>query len=210
MQTEPLYLHRVDVLLAYLDGFKQRSEPFAEWQGGRQVDGSFRMPRPAYAPDVIAFFREVDQPYWQDPHFNARQAGNWLDHPHFINTAGYDRLRAMLTYCLRGRPVPRRSLGPHARLRQSDRGVAAFARAAQRTAPETPRPSAYSGADQSYTRRSGRLSVGTGCGSDQALTVGTLCAKFRFGQANCMLKDRQTLVDQHIWMTSDGIMRIAL
>jgi hypothetical protein len=102
MQTEPLYLHRVDALLAYLDGFKQRSEPFARWQGGRQADGSFRVPRPAYAPDVIAFFREVDQPYWLDPRFNARQAGNWLDHPHFINTAGYDRLRAMLTYCLRG------------------------------------------------------------------------------------------------------------
>ena len=102
MQTEPLYLHRVDALLAYLDGFKQRSEPFATWQGGRQADGSFRVPRPAYAPDVIAFFREVDRPYWQDPHFNARRAGNWLDHPHFINTAGYDRLCAMLTYCLRG------------------------------------------------------------------------------------------------------------
>lgn len=101
MQTEPLYLHRVDALLAYLDGFKQRSEPFASWQGGRQTDGSFRVPRPAYAPDVIAFFAKLTSRTGKILAL-TRQAGNWLDHPHFINTAGYERLRAMLTYCLRG------------------------------------------------------------------------------------------------------------
>jgi hypothetical protein len=102
MQPEPLHPAQVDALLAYLDALQQRETPFAQWHGGRQPDGSFLRPKPAYAPEVVAFFQELDQPCWQDPDYNPRQAGGWLDHPRFIETAGYDRIRSMLTYCLRG------------------------------------------------------------------------------------------------------------
>ncbi|MCB0046029.1 MAG: hypothetical protein H6642_14155 [Caldilineaceae bacterium] len=102
MQPEMPSPARVDALLAYLDGFQQRDTPFARWQGGRQEDGIYFRPAPVYAPDVIAFFHELNQPCWVDPDCNPRRAGGWLDHPRFIETAGYDRIRIMLTYCLRG------------------------------------------------------------------------------------------------------------
>jgi hypothetical protein len=128
MQTEALTLQRIDALLAYCDGFKERARPFAVWQGGRQVDGSYRVPKPVYAPDVTAFFCELDQPCWHEPNFTSRQAGNWLDHPYFIATADLPRVRSMLTYCLQGEA---QSAGHWARMLLSGKLVAVLQRLRQ-------------------------------------------------------------------------------
>ena len=93
----------IDVLLAFLPGFVERSGPFADWKGGgTSSDGVITLPHPYYAPDVSAFFRLAAQECWSDHGYRPDVAGHMLEDDATVDRATLAEIRTMLTYCVRG------------------------------------------------------------------------------------------------------------
>ena len=93
----------IERLASFLDRlYGERTEPLCTWRGGEPADGAITMPWPEYAPDVMAFFQLAGSTCWSDFGYRPREASEMLADEAFVNQAGLEDIKTMLTYCVRG------------------------------------------------------------------------------------------------------------
>jgi hypothetical protein len=78
------------------------SEP--EWHGLDQnlAGGMLFMPYPTYPREVKAFFRLAGQKWWTDFAYEPPAAGEIVRSDEAIASASLDRVKTLLTFCVRG------------------------------------------------------------------------------------------------------------
>lgn len=84
----------VDALLAFLPGLRRPGRRFT-------VPSPDSSPYPAYAPDVLGFFRLAGRPPWCDQAYRPAEAARRLAQADLVARADLAQVRAMLTYCVR-------------------------------------------------------------------------------------------------------------
>lgn len=94
----------IQALLAYLPRlYAPGFEPVLRWHGGvKGADGVIHLPYPEYHPLVEAFYRQAAAPCWLDTGYKPEEAWKLLQDEELVRTADLNRIRAMLTYCVRG------------------------------------------------------------------------------------------------------------
>lgn len=93
---------QLDELLAFLPAFEVPGRSFGEERGlESQPDRTFTMPWMEYAPDVLKFFQVASQPCFLDVDYVRKNPGAWLETPEFIQSATFEQLITLLTFCNR-------------------------------------------------------------------------------------------------------------
>ena len=93
---------QLDELLAFLPAFEVPGRSFGEERGSDlKANGSITMPWVDYAPDVLKFFQVASQPCFLDVDYVSKNPGAWLETPGFIQTATFEQLITLLTFCNR-------------------------------------------------------------------------------------------------------------
>ena len=104
MNDEAITSQRIDELLAFLPALIVPERQFiVRWVGGEKTaDGATTTSHPVYADDVLAFFRLAGQRCWSDYGYDPIEAHKMLVDDGFIQRATLERVKSMLTYCVRG------------------------------------------------------------------------------------------------------------
>ena len=77
--------------------------PVLKWEGGqKQANGAYTMPYPSYDPLVEEFFDAVRHKGWVDTSYQPESSWQMLKDEAVVRSAGFDQIRQMLTYCVRG------------------------------------------------------------------------------------------------------------
>ena len=83
----------------YADGFT----PVTKWSGGTEnKDGVLTMAFPEYDEAVKAFVKAASCECWADYDYHAEEAAQMLKNEDTVKTADLNRIKTMLTFCVRG------------------------------------------------------------------------------------------------------------
>ncbi len=77
--------------------------PVTKWSGGSEnSDGVITMTFPEYDDAVKAFMKAASCECWADYDYQSKVAAKMLKNKDVIETADMDRIKTMLTFCVRG------------------------------------------------------------------------------------------------------------
>lgn len=90
-------------LLEFLPRFKEEGfKPTVGWEGDvTNEDGALTMPFPKCRREVHQFIEAVSKACWCPARYDMEQARRIVLSPDAIGRAGFDQLRAALTFCIR-------------------------------------------------------------------------------------------------------------
>ena len=96
-------LAAIDELLALLPAFEAEGFTAAKsWTGGETSPGVHTWQVPIYVDAVRTFIDVASKDFWQDFEYIEKNAGQWLKRPGFIEQAGLEEIKTMLTFIIRG------------------------------------------------------------------------------------------------------------
>jgi hypothetical protein len=95
---------QIRTLLAFLPVFTAEDfQPVQEWVVSEpDGEGVTHFPYPLYHPAVVDFFQLAGQPPWPDYEYVPAEAARLIADPEYIQTAGLEQIKTLLTYCVRG------------------------------------------------------------------------------------------------------------
>ena len=96
-------LDDIDELVAFLpklyaDGFEAQKEMRIE----DGPDGSVSFPHAVYDPLVWEFMETASKDCWCDYDYSPASSGEPLDDPSYVASASIEKIKSMLTWCIRG------------------------------------------------------------------------------------------------------------